>query len=167
MTTCDIQDCASVGARVLVIDDEALVGMLVADLLRAEDLEVSVAHDGAEALEMARVHSPDLVVMDWKMPGLSGAELLRALRLVQPGLPVVVFSGYDLTRERLGEVGGDPEPVLLRKAVELDLLVPTVVEIAHVLELRSLCSHEAADTPVFPATYLAKLPRSPLPLTAA
>ncbi len=42
--------------------------------------------------------------MDWKMPGLSGAELLRALRLVQPGLPVVVFSGYDLTRERLGEV---------------------------------------------------------------
>ena len=162
----DMSDTSPVNARVLVVDDEALVGMLVADLLRAENLEVSLALKGEEALEMARAHGPDLVVMDWKMPGLSGAELLRALRLVQPGLPVVVFSGYDLTRERLGEVGGGPEPVLLRKAVELDLLVPAVVEMARG-GAAPVVQHQSDGRAFTPAAYVAQLPRSPLPLTAA
>ena len=162
-----MQEAWTASTHVLVVDDEALVGLLVADLLRAEDLEVSLAHGGAEALAMARAQKPDLVVMGWKMPGLCGAELLQALRLARPGLSVVVFSGYDLTSESLVGPGDGPEPVSLRKAADLDLLAPTVLGIAATRRLRRQSGNEAADGPGFLAACADLSLLAPLPSKAA
>lgn len=80
---------------VLLVDDEALVRASAAEALRQLDVTVVEAADAAEA--MARVEAgltPDLVITDQLMPGMSGTELGRRLRSLLPGLPVLVMSGY-------------------------------------------------------------------------
>jgi DNA-binding response OmpR family regulator len=69
-----------VGVRVLVVDDEENLVKLVRGYLEREGFEVSEALDGPSALEAARVLDPEVVVLDWMLPGLDGVEVLRELR---------------------------------------------------------------------------------------
>jgi DNA-binding response OmpR family regulator len=65
---------------VLIADDEAHLRLLVRKTLETEDLRMLEAVDGPGALELARKERPDLVILDWMMPGLSGLQVLAALR---------------------------------------------------------------------------------------
>jgi DNA-binding response OmpR family regulator len=66
--------------RVLVVDDEHLIVEMLTMGLSYEGFEVSVARTGHEALEQARTHKPDLVVLDIMLPGLDGVEVCKRLR---------------------------------------------------------------------------------------
>ena len=80
--------------RILVVDDEvALVELVSINLIR-NGYEVLPAHDGATALEIARKQNPDLVVLDLMMPGLSGREVMTALKsdLATAAIPVVMLT---------------------------------------------------------------------------
>jgi CheY-like chemotaxis protein len=77
------------------VDDEALVRMSTADMLVDLGFEVVEAGSAEEALHLVGAGtSPDLLVTDHLMPGLSGVELAREVRLLKPQLPVLVVSGY-------------------------------------------------------------------------
>jgi CheY-like chemotaxis protein len=85
-------------ATVLLADDEAHITCVVAGKLRGAGYTVITARDGEEALELARRHTPALVITDLQMPRMSGVELARALR-ASPGLartPVILLTarGY-------------------------------------------------------------------------
>jgi CheY-like chemotaxis protein len=79
--------------RVLVVDDEAVVGGLLRDLLVALGYSVKVTRHGAEALELVPVFQPSVILLDLQMPGMSGTEVLDHLRRDHPELPVVIVSG--------------------------------------------------------------------------
>src|ERR687894_454412 len=66
--------------RVLVVEDEENLLTLLRSYLEREGFEVHEALDGREALEVARRVHPDMVVLDWMLPGLDGMEVLRELR---------------------------------------------------------------------------------------
>ena len=66
--------------KVLVVDDEIHIVHVVAIKLRNNGYEVITANDGAEALELARMDKPDMVVTDYQMPVMSGLELVKELR---------------------------------------------------------------------------------------
>src|SRR6202047_3292994 len=66
--------------RILVVDDDPMVATTVQRVLRPEVYEVDVALGGAQALEQARAHRPDLVVLDLMMPGLDGLGGCRQRR---------------------------------------------------------------------------------------
>jgi DNA-binding response OmpR family regulator len=66
--------------RVLVVDDEHLIVEMLTMGLSYEGFEVSVARTGYEALEQARIHKPDLVVLDIMLPGMDGVEVCKRLR---------------------------------------------------------------------------------------
>jgi DNA-binding response OmpR family regulator len=66
--------------RVLIVEDEANLTSLLRKYLEREGFEVHEALDGRVALEVARGAEPDVVVLDWMLPGLSGIEVLRELR---------------------------------------------------------------------------------------
>lgn len=68
------------GHRALVVDDEAALAAVVASYLTREHFEVTVAHDGTEALQLARQVDPDVVVLDLGLPGIDGVEVCRRLR---------------------------------------------------------------------------------------
>jgi len=82
--------------RVLVVDDQALVREGLMTLLEASaGIEpVAAAADGAEAVELARGHHPDVVLMDLRMPTLDGVEATRRIRGAHPQIEVVVLTTH-------------------------------------------------------------------------
>lgn len=76
--------------RALVVDDEAALTDVVASYLARENFEVSVAHTGTGALEMAREIDPEVVVLDLGLPGLDGIEVCRRLRLFSDAYVVML-----------------------------------------------------------------------------
>ena len=71
---------SAMGIRVLVVDDEKNLVKLLRGYLEREGFEVHEASDGVTALETARRVTPDLVVLDWMLPGLDGTRVLGELR---------------------------------------------------------------------------------------
>ncbi len=82
--------------RVLIVDDEPSIRRFCREVMRLDDLETDEAGGGEEALEIAAVRPPDLALIDVKMPGMNGPELLRRLRMNPPtaNLKVIMFSGH-------------------------------------------------------------------------
>ena len=75
-----IPDGGQAGYRALVVDDEVPLANVVASYLKREHFEVSVAHNGKDAVSLAREIDPDVVVLDLALPGIDGVEACRQLR---------------------------------------------------------------------------------------
>jgi two-component system response regulator RegX3 len=96
------------GERILVVEDEPAIADAIEYALRAEGFEVDAVGDGAEALDAARKHAYNLLVLDLMLPGLSGVEVCRRLRADNP-VPILMVTAKDAEVDRvLGlEIGGD------------------------------------------------------------
>ena len=81
-------------SRILVIDDEAAIRDSLRMTLEYEGYEVVLAATGQEGLTLAEREAPDLVLLDVKMPGMDGIEVLERLRAMNETLPVIVVSGH-------------------------------------------------------------------------
>ena len=86
-----------VPGRVLIVDDEPLVCGLLSDFLATVSDQVATATSGTDALKIVRVFQPDVILTDMMMPGMSGADLLDALRQAGVTVPVILMSGKPLT----------------------------------------------------------------------
>ncbi|WP_353353685.1 response regulator transcription factor [Intrasporangium sp. DVR] len=95
--------------RVLVIDDDSTVAEVVAAYLERAGMDVDVAGDGPAGLGLARDHRPDVVLLDLMLPGPDGLEVCRQLRLLRPGLPVIMVTARGEEPDRvLGlQIGAD------------------------------------------------------------
>jgi two-component system response regulator RegA len=78
----------------LLVDDDAVFRERLARALRKRGCEVETAADGREALLLARENSPERAVVDMRMPGLSGLDLVRELLTIDPATQIVVLTGY-------------------------------------------------------------------------
>lgn len=79
--------------RVLVVDDDVILRRVVRSALAQAGFDVAQVGSGRDALSLASAYELDLIVTDLQMPGMSGLELLRALRSQQSYCPVIVMSG--------------------------------------------------------------------------
>lgn len=89
------------GSRILIVEDEEKLAQFVQLELTYEGYEVSVAHDGLSGLMAARDQRPDLIILDWMMPGLSGVEVCRRLRQTGLTTPVVLLTAKDEISDRV------------------------------------------------------------------
>jgi PAS domain S-box-containing protein len=113
----------SAKARILVIDDDAEVREFLMEALGEIGHEVETCSGGAEGLERLDTFSPDLVLLDYAMPGMNGADVARAIVARRPGQRIVFITGY-AESERIDALGGDL-PVL-RKPFSMDALVALI-----------------------------------------
>jgi DNA-binding response OmpR family regulator len=86
--------------RVLIIDDDESVRALLRTTLSADEFEVLEAADGDEGLRLASEGDPDLVLLDWKMPGRHGSLVLDDLKERRPKLPVIVITAEQQEHHR-------------------------------------------------------------------
>ena len=113
------------GLRVLLVDDDDVVRAATAQMLSFVGCDVRQAADGIAALDHL-LTDLDLVIADYAMPGLNGAELAERVARVRPGLPVLLVTGY-ADPKRLGEAWRGP---LLTKPFDLEALEAAVREAA-------------------------------------
>ena len=95
--TAVIEETATARKRVLVVDDEPVIRALIAASFDGSGVDVSLAEDGAGALLAVVRETPDLVLLDVSMPGLSGVEVLGRLRAdaSTARIPVVLLTGLE------------------------------------------------------------------------
>ncbi len=87
-------DDSSVPIRVLLVDDEEEFLASVTKPLGRRGFEVTTAPDGSKALELIGTRKFDVVVLDVKMPGMSGDQVFREVKKLRPGLPVIMLTGH-------------------------------------------------------------------------
>src|SRR5688572_14049831 len=80
--------------QLLVVDDDRAILTLVGTIAQSEGFDVATTMDGGEAMQLLRRRPADLVLLDLRMPGITGLEVLRAIRDINPGSRVVLMSGH-------------------------------------------------------------------------
>jgi two-component system response regulator MprA len=86
--------------RILIIEDDPAILKVLQRGLAYEGYNVDVATDGRSGLNLAHDHHPDLVILDWMLPGMDGLEVCRRLRL-QGGLPILMLTAKDTIQDRV------------------------------------------------------------------
>lgn len=108
--------------RVLLVDDESEFVTTLAERLELRGFEAVVALNGEEALKRLAQKRPQMMLLDLKMPGMSGLEVLRkSLRRI-PELPVIMLTGHGSDLER-DEALASGAQTYLQKPVDIDELV--------------------------------------------
>ncbi len=115
-------------SKVLVVDDEAEVRKLFGDFLEHRGYRVLMAKEGAEALRILREESPELVLLDIRMPEMDGLEVLSRIKAMRPETAVVMISGYatlEIAKESLEKGAYDyiSKPVELGHLEDLILMI--------------------------------------------
>ena len=86
--------------RILIIEDDPAILKVLQRGLAYEGYAVDIATDGRTGLNLAHDHHPDLVILDWMLPGLDCLEVCRRLRL-QGGLPILMLTAKDTIQDRV------------------------------------------------------------------
>ncbi len=86
--------------RILIIEDDPAILKVLQRGLAYEGYTVDIATDGRTGLNLAHDHHPDLVIIDWMLPGMDGLEVCRRLRL-QGGLPILMLTAKDTIQDRV------------------------------------------------------------------
>ncbi|MCF6094072.1 response regulator [Microaerobacter geothermalis] len=114
------------GGRLLIVDDQFGIRALLAEVFGKEGYETFQASNGKQALEIVHEHSPHIVILDMKIPGMDGLEILKRIKKTNPHIKVIMMTAYgelEMVREAtdLGAISHFTKPFdidELRKTVE-------------------------------------------------
>lgn len=117
--------------RILIVDDHAMVRLALAEAIdQQEDLElVGEADNGDRAIELYRELLPDVVTMDFQLPGKKGDEVIAAIREEFPEARIVLLSIYE-TEERLWRAAEAGALGFVSKSVEINVMIAAIREVA-------------------------------------
>ena len=80
--------------KILVVDDQFGIRILLNEVLQKEGYDTYQAANGLQALEILNDHMPDLVLLDMKIPGMDGIEILKRMKVLQPDIKVIIMTAY-------------------------------------------------------------------------
>ncbi|MFH0765044.1 MAG: response regulator [Calditrichota bacterium] len=115
------------GLKVLLIDDEEELVTTLAERLEWRGFSVHWATNGADAIQKLKISPYEIILLDLKMPGLGGLDLLKIIKRDYPDLPVIILTGHGSLD------GGKPEvpegvAAYLAKPINLDDLIARMKE---------------------------------------
>ncbi|MBN2124454.1 MAG: response regulator [Deltaproteobacteria bacterium] len=112
-------------SRVLLVDDEREFVQTLSERLLLRDMGSAVAYDGESALKLVSVEEPEVMILDLKMPGIDGIEVLRRVKQTNPEIEVIILTGHgsEQDREVCMKLGAF---AYLQKPVDIDELSDTL-----------------------------------------
>lgn len=81
-------------AKVLLVDDEVEFGSALAERLRLRDYDARAVSQPEDALTIIRSDPPDIVLLDFRMPGMDGIEVLKVIKQINPSIEVIMLTGH-------------------------------------------------------------------------
>lgn len=120
--------------HILVVEDETKLARFVELELSSEGYRVSVAHDGMAGLTLARESEPDLAILDWMLPGLTGVELCRRLRATGSSIPVILLTARDEVSDRVAGLDAGADDYVVKPFSIEELLARIRVQLRRVQE---------------------------------
>ena len=111
--------------KVLLVDDEQKFVEALSERLQMRDMENETVYDGEEALSFVDDKEPDVMILDLKMPGIDGMEVLRRVKKKFPAIQVIILTGHGTDRDeeesrRIGVYD------YLKKPVDIEVLVSRI-----------------------------------------
>ena len=107
-------------ARILLVEDDEDIKEVITFTLEKAGFQVMKADSAEVAIELFRFQKPDLVLSDYKMPGMSGADFAKTVREIDQSIPIIILSGYT------GELDEIPVNFILSKPVDQERLLQLV-----------------------------------------
>lgn len=80
--------------KLLIVDDQMGIRLLLDEVFRREGFATHLAANGMEALQLVEDESPDCILLDMKMPGIDGIEVLKRIKNGWPKIPVIMMTAY-------------------------------------------------------------------------
>lgn len=120
-----MNDLKNKKVKILLVDDEQEFVKTLAERIKLRDLGSDIALNGEEALEIVKDQVPDVMVLDLRMPGIDGMEVLRRVRKEYPEVQVIILTGHGTEKdEKEARKLGAFE--YLQKPTDVDKLVKTI-----------------------------------------
>lgn len=112
-------------SKVLLVDDEREFVQTLSERLMLRDMGSAVVYDGEAALDLVENDEPEVMILDLKMPGIDGVEVLRRVKKAKPEIEVIILTGHgsDKDREICMELGAF---AYLHKPIDIDVLSETL-----------------------------------------
>lgn len=114
--------------RILIGEDNRLIRQALIQALKREDFEFLEVEDGKQILENFEEYQPDLLILDIKMPGIDGIEVLKKIRTVNQQLPIMIITAYK-GLEKDPEIALGNISAFLIKPIDIEVLKAKVMEI--------------------------------------
>ena len=134
--------------KILLVDDEKEFVESLSERLELRNLEADIAYDGEQALDALKKGKHDVMVLDLRMPGIDGIEVLRQAKKRNPDVQVVVLTGHGTEKdeERARKLGAS---AYMKKPVDIDHLVGTLNKVWSRLKK----SKKAVDTLIMASAF--------------
>jgi CheY-like chemotaxis protein len=115
---------SSLPDRVLLVDDERELAQTLSERLQFRDMGSAVVYDGESALKIVKEDDPEVMIIDLKMPGINGLEVLRKVKQIRPEIEVIILTGQGSAADeeqcrRLGAFDYLQKPVDIEKLSDL------------------------------------------------
>ena len=113
--------------KLLLVDDEREFVQTLSERLQMRDMTPAVAFDGAAALDIVNADEPEVMILDLKMPGIDGLEVLRRVKETRPEVEVIILTGHgtQADREQCMALGAF---AYLQKPVDIEVLTETLTK---------------------------------------
>jgi two-component system, OmpR family, response regulator CpxR len=113
--------------KVLLVDDEQEFVQTLSERLMMRDMDTTVAYDGESALRMIKEDEPEAMVLDLRMPGIDGIEVLRQVKSTNPDIEIIILTGHGDEKDKdiclkMGAFA------FLQKPVDIQLLTQTLIK---------------------------------------
>ncbi|MCD4722003.1 MAG: response regulator [Desulfobacula sp.] len=111
--------------KVLLVDDEKEFVQTLSERLQMRDMGTAVVYDGKSALDRVRNDAPEVMIIDLKMPGINGMEILKKVKQTKPEIEIIVLTGHGSgqDKKKCMDLGAF---AYLQKPVDINLLIQTL-----------------------------------------
>jgi two-component system response regulator PilR (NtrC family) len=117
--------------RILVVDDDDDLRDVITEFLKMRNFVVVQAENGEDALEILTKVPIDLALLDVRMPKMDGLKLLKTIKKARLTFPVIMMTGFELSRDKIALLEYKPEAFITKKFT-MDALITLVNKLLHI-----------------------------------